>query len=98
MEVNEQLILKLENLARLELSAAERQQLIGDLGNILNMVEQLNTLDTEGVAPLVYVSDEVNIWREDAVKNELSREKALVNAPDANAAFFKVPKVIQTSE
>ena len=98
MEVNEQLILKLENLARLELSAAERQQLVGDLGNILNMVEQLNTLDTEGVAPLVYVSDEVNVWREDTVKNELPRENALVNAPDANAAFFKVPKVIQTSE
>lgn len=94
MQIDKQLILRLEHLARLELSDAERERLMGDLNDILAMVEKLQELDTETVAPLVYVSEEVNVLRSDAVQGQLEREEALSNAPDRTREFFKVPKVI----
>lgn len=94
MQVDRNLILKLENLARLELTEGEREKLQGSLTDILKMVDQLNELDTEGVEPLVYINEDVNVLREDIVKNQLSQKDALLNAPDHNATYFKVPKVI----
>jgi aspartyl-tRNA(Asn)/glutamyl-tRNA(Gln) amidotransferase subunit C len=94
MKIDDALILRLENLSRLELSAAERTKMQGSLTNILTMVEQLNTLDTEGVEPLVYINEDVNVWREDVVNHQLTRQEALKNAPDSDGSFFKVPKVI----
>jgi aspartyl-tRNA(Asn)/glutamyl-tRNA(Gln) amidotransferase subunit C len=94
MQIDKNLILKLETLARLELSDAERNKLQGSLNDILKMVEKLDELNTEGVAPLVYINEDVNVLRDDVVKNELSREDALKNAPAQNGVFFKVPKVI----
>jgi aspartyl-tRNA(Asn)/glutamyl-tRNA(Gln) amidotransferase subunit C len=94
MKIDDALILRLENLARLDLSATERTKMQGSLTNILTMVEQLNTLDTEGVEPLVYINEDVNVWREDEVKHQLDRKDALKNAPDSDGSFFKVPKVI----
>ena len=67
---------------------------MNDLNNILAMVEKLNELDTKNVDPLVYINEEGNVWREDEVQHQLSREKALKNAPDQDGEFFKVPKVI----
>ena len=94
MEVDRNLILKLENLARLELTDAERLKLQGSLTDILKMVDKLDELNTEGVEPLVYINEDVNVLREDVVKNQLSQKDALKNAPDHNKAHFKVPKVI----
>lgn len=94
MVVDRQLILKLENLARLELTETERLKLQGSLTDILTMVDKLEELDTEGVEPLVYINDDINVLREDIVKNQLSQSDALKNAPDHNAVHFKVPKVI----
>jgi aspartyl-tRNA(Asn)/glutamyl-tRNA(Gln) amidotransferase subunit C len=94
MKIDDALILRLENLARLELSTAERTKMQGSLTNILTMVEQLNGLDTEGVEPLVYINEDVNVWREDVVNHQLDRQDALKNAPDSDGTFFKVPKVI----
>ncbi len=94
MQIDDALILRLENLARLDLSAAERTTMQGSLTNILTMVEQLNTLNTEGVEPLIYINEDVNVWREDTVNHQLDRQDALKNAPDSDGTFFKVPKVI----
>ncbi|MCP3931416.1 MAG: Asp-tRNA(Asn)/Glu-tRNA(Gln) amidotransferase subunit GatC [Bacteroidetes bacterium] len=95
MEIDVKLISRLEELARLELSLEERERLQKDLNNILKMVEKLEDLDTTGVEPLVYVSEEQNVLREDVVKNQVEKRKALMNAPDKNENFFKVPKVIK---
>ena len=94
MQIDKNLILKLETLARLELSDIEREKLQGSLNDILKMVEKLDELNTEGVEPLVYINEDVNVLRDDVVKNELSRADALSNAPSQNGTFFKVPKVI----
>jgi len=94
MAVDEPLISRLEQLARLKLSESERHTLMGDLTKILSMVEKLEELDTEGVEPLMYVNNPANALRPDVVRGQTAREEALRNAPDADGVFFKVPKVI----
>ena len=94
MKIDKQLISKLEHLARLELSDQEAGQLMGDLNNILEMVEKLQELDTAEVEPLVYINEDVNVLREDAVEGQVSREEALRAAPDHDAVHFRTPKVI----
>lgn len=94
MTITGTLISRLEHLARLELSDAERQSLQTDLNNILVMVEKLQELDTNEVVPLVYLNEDVNVWREDKVQNQVEHEDALRNAPQQDGTFFMVPKVI----
>ncbi len=94
MKIDKPLILKLEKLAKLKLSENEREELLGDLNNILGMVDKLDKLDTTDVKPLVYLTDEPNEARADIKSHSIDREQALKNAPDKNEQFFKVPKVI----
>jgi aspartyl-tRNA(Asn)/glutamyl-tRNA(Gln) amidotransferase subunit C len=92
--VDQALIIKLEKLSRLQLSDSERVAIQKDLGNILTMVDKLNSLDTEGVEPLIYISEEENVLREDVIRHQVSREAALKNAPNQDGEFFRVPKMI----
>jgi aspartyl-tRNA(Asn)/glutamyl-tRNA(Gln) amidotransferase subunit C len=94
MKIDKALILKLEHLARLELSDEEAHELMGDLNNILKMVEKLQELDTENVKPLTYINEDVNILRADVAKKDWTSADALKNAPDQDGHYFKVPKVI----
>ena len=94
MQIDRNLILKLENLTRLELSEGEREKLQGSLNDILVMVDKLNALNTEGVEPLIYINDEMSLLREDKVSHELTQKQALQNAPNHTGQYFKVPKVI----
>ncbi len=94
MTIENTLILKLESLAKLQLEPTEREQLRSSLNHILTMVGQLNEVNTDGVVPLVYISEDNTPPRTDEVKYQLDRTKALLNAPERNEAFFKVPKVL----
>ena len=94
MQIDKDLILKLEKLSRLKLSDTERTTIQKDLSSIIGMVEKLQELDLSEVEPLVYITDEVNVLRKDEVKHQVDRAKALSNAPDNNDAYFKVSKVI----
>ncbi len=94
MKIDKDLILRLEHLARLELSDRERSAMVKDMKNILGMIERLKEVDTEGIAPLVYLNEEEHQLRNDEVKNELSIEEALRNAPKTEGNYFIVPKVI----
>lgn len=98
MQLDKDLISRLEKLARLQLSDPERDQLTGDLQSILDMVDRLRELDTTGVEPLVYLNDQGNVWREDEVGRQLRPEQALQNAPQHDGQFFRVPKVINNDE
>ena len=94
MKIDDALVLRLEELSRLELNEQERVKLRNSLNDILIMVEKLNELNTDGVEPLVYINETSSRLREDIVKNEITQAKALQNAPDKNDNYFKVPKVI----
>ena len=94
MKIDDVLMSKLEKLSKLKLSDSEKEKLSIDLSNMLGMVEKMNALDTKGVAPLVYMSEGENVFREDEVRNEVSNEAALKNAPLVEKPYFRVPKVI----
>ncbi|SDS24781.1 aspartyl/glutamyl-tRNA(Asn/Gln) amidotransferase subunit C [Paenibacillaceae bacterium GAS479] len=83
------------NLARLELSADEKEQFVGQLNAILKYAEKLGELDTDGVEPTSHVLPVTNVMREDVVKESLSNETALLNAPDDEDGQFKVPAVLE---
>ena len=95
MEVNDALIDKLAHLARLKFDVKEREEIKKDLRKMIAFVEKLNELDTTGVEPLLHMSTETNVLREDEVKGSISREEALKNAPQHDEQFFTVPKVIR---
>ncbi len=85
---------KLAHLGRLELTEAELAQMEGDMNKMLLFVDKINELDLEGLEPLAYMSDEVNILREDEIIQTISHEEALKNAPDKDTDYFRVPKVL----
>ena len=95
MEVTDALVNKLAHLSRLEFNEGERVEIKNDLQRMIVFVEKLNELNLEGVAPLLHMSEEVNVLRDDEVKGSVSREEALKNAPLHDEQFFKVPKVIR---
>lgn len=95
MEVNDALVDKLAHLSRLQFNGDEKQEIKNDLQRMIAFVEKLNELNLEGVEPLLHMSDDVNVLREDEVKGSISREDALKNAPGHDEQFFKVPKVIR---
>ena len=95
MEVNDAMVDKLANLARLSFNDAEKQEIKTDLQRMIAFVEKLNELDLDGVEPLLHMSGEINVLREDEIKGSVSREQALKNAPLHDDQFFKVPKVIK---
>jgi len=95
MEVNDALIDNLSNLARLEFNAAEKEAIKNDLQKMIHFVEKLGELDTTGVEPLLHMSPEVNVLREDVLQGSIPRKEALSVAPATDGTYFEVPKVIR---
>ena len=81
-------------LARLQLSAAEKEVFTGQLNAILEYVEKLNELDTTGIEATYHVVPHQNVMRQDGVTESLAPEVSLENAPDQAQGCFRVPKII----
>ena len=94
MTIDQDTVEKIAHLARLELTSEEKKAMIKDMNKILGFMDKLNEIDTTGVEPLVYMTDEVNSLREDVVKHEITHEEALLNAPKQDGEYFLVAKVI----
>lgn len=82
-------------LARLELSAAEKDQFIAQLNSILTYIEKLSELNTTDVEPTSHVLPLSNVFRDDEVQPSLDRDRVLQNAPQQSHFFFKVPRIIE---
>ncbi|WP_340025780.1 Asp-tRNA(Asn)/Glu-tRNA(Gln) amidotransferase subunit GatC [Paenibacillus sp. FSL K6-1096] len=82
-------------LARLQLSPEEEATFTEQMNAILQYAEKLNELDTENVKPTTHVLQVSNVMREDVVKESLTQEEALLNAPDDEDGQFKVPAVLE---
>ena len=95
MTVSTEMIDNLAKLARLQFSDEEKEELKKDLAQMIGFIDKLNELDTEGVEPLMHMSPRINVLREDVVQGSITREEALLNAPEKNDEFFLVPKVIK---
>ena len=79
-------------LAKLELSGEEKEQAKKDMENMLNYIDMLNELDTDGVEPMINIFPVNNVFREDVVTNGDDREAILANAPEEKDGSFVVPK------
>ena len=95
MEVNDALIDKLANLAKLDFDPVEKQQIKKDLQKMIKFIDILEKVDTLNISALLHIGDNVNVLREDVVQGNLSKEDALKNASVQGGSFFKVPKVIK---
>jgi aspartyl-tRNA(Asn)/glutamyl-tRNA(Gln) amidotransferase subunit C len=95
MEVNGAMIDKLAHLSRLQFNETEKAEIKNDLQRMIAFVDKLNELKLDGVEPLLFMSEEVNVLREDEIKGSINRSAALKNAPFHDEQFFKVPKVIK---
>jgi aspartyl-tRNA(Asn)/glutamyl-tRNA(Gln) amidotransferase subunit C len=94
MKVDNQLVDKVAELAKLEFDAQAKQKMISDMDKILSFVGKIEELDTEGVEPLIYMTQETNVLRNDEVGQHNTKEEALKNAPEKDSDYFKVPKVL----
>ena len=95
MKIDDTMIEKISRLAYLEFGEEEKENIRKDLEQILTFVEKLKELDTENIAPLVYLSENRDVLRKDKAVRTITTEEALINAPEKSGSFFKVPRVIQ---
>ncbi len=93
--INETQVRKVAKLARLELTDEEVARFSRDLESILEYVQKLNELNTEGVEPLAHCLPITNVLREDEVQPSLGAEETLANAPDRYEDYFKVPPIFE---
>ena len=95
MELNKETTLKIAQLARLSFSSNELEEMQKDLSQMIEFVEKLNEVDTNGIAPLNHICTSGNRLREDEVKGSIDSTLAFENAPLKVGDFFAVPKVIK---
>jgi aspartyl-tRNA(Asn)/glutamyl-tRNA(Gln) amidotransferase subunit C len=89
---------KVANLARLDMTPEEEEQLTTQMSSILEYFEQLSELDTTDVPPTTRAIDVSNVTRPDELQPYPDREAILKEAPDPDGDFFKVPKILQAEE
>jgi aspartyl-tRNA(Asn)/glutamyl-tRNA(Gln) amidotransferase subunit C len=98
MRVTIQDVEKIAGLAKLSVSEEEKVKFREQLDEMLNYVEKLNELDTDGVEPTFFVQHGSEGTREDAPAESLPLDEALRNAPARTLGFFRVPKIIPQTE
>ena len=95
MSVDKETVQKIAYLARIRVDEAQLEPLAGEISGILEWIEQLSELDTDGVEPMASVAEMTLPMRKDAVTDGNCQEAVLKNAPDSEDGFFAVPKVVE---
>lgn len=95
MKITGEEIERVALLARLHLTDDEKARFNKELDSILGYMDKLNQLDTAQVKPFTHALEAANAFRPDRVTNHPDAEALLANAPDRDATFFKVPKIIE---
>lgn len=94
MSIDKKTIGKIAHLARLEFEESSLESFSTDFNKMLSWINKLNEVDTDNVQPLIHMSAELNVLREDVEKVTISHEEALVNAPKKDSDYFRVPKFL----
>jgi aspartyl-tRNA(Asn)/glutamyl-tRNA(Gln) amidotransferase subunit C len=89
---------EIAHLARLEFESEAKEEILNDMNRMLGFINKLNELETDNVEPLIYMTEENNILREDVPEISITQKEALKNAPKKDSDYFKVPKVIDQQE
>ncbi len=95
MKVDDALVEKISDLAKLDFDGPAKEQIKNDLQQMLGFVEKLNEINLDSIEPLIYITDEVNVLRKDEAEEHVSKEAALSNVPLRDSDYIKVPKVIK---
>ena len=95
MSLDKDTVKNIAYLARIRVADEKLEPLAGELSSILDWIEQLQELDTDGVEPMASVSDVTLPQRKDAVTDGNCQAAVLKNAPDGEDGFFTVPKVVE---
>jgi aspartyl-tRNA(Asn)/glutamyl-tRNA(Gln) amidotransferase subunit C len=94
MNISEETINHIAHLARLQFEGEDKQAIQHDLEKIVAFMGKLSEIPTDGVEPLIYMSNEVNVLRDDEPINSITQAEALKNAPKKDSDYFRIPKVL----
>ncbi|MGD8369032.1 MAG: Asp-tRNA(Asn)/Glu-tRNA(Gln) amidotransferase subunit GatC [Desulfobacterales bacterium] len=94
MKISHDEVRYVADLARLDLDEAALEQFAGQVGEILEYIDKLNEVDTEGIDPTSHAIFLTNAFREDEPAGHLETDRALANAPEQEDGCFVVPKII----
>ena len=95
MKIDDTTLDRIAELAKLDYSDPEaRKAIIADMERVISFVEKLNEVDTQGVEPLVFMTDEADVLREDIAEVTITQQEALMNSPVKDSDYFKVPRVV----
>ncbi len=94
MKITKDEVMHVANLARLDMDEASIDKFADQIGTILEYVDVLNRVDTQGVTPTSHAISLTNVFRKDQEKDALQRDKALANAPEKEGGAFTVPRII----
>ena len=92
--INDETIEYIGILAKLELSAEEKEKAKQDMARMIEYIDKLKELDTTGIEPVSHIVKQQNVFREDVVTNGDEHEMTLKNAPEEKNDMFKVPKIL----
>lgn len=94
MKITEETIDHISNLARLNFEGDAKATIKADLERIVQFMAKLSEVPTDNVEPLIFMSDEVNVLRNDDAKTTISQTEALKNAPKKDSDYFRISKVL----
>ncbi len=94
MEITEEIVDHIAHLARLKFEGDAKDAIRQDMSRIINFMAKLEEVDTDNVEPLIFMSDEVNVLREDVAEVTITQVEALKNAPKKDSDYFRIPKVL----
>jgi len=94
IKLDETTVDKIASLSKLEFEGAEKDAILEDMNKMIDFIDKLSEVNTEGVAPLIHITDEVNVLRADDARIDITQKEALKNAPQKDSTYFKIPKVL----
>jgi aspartyl-tRNA(Asn)/glutamyl-tRNA(Gln) amidotransferase subunit C len=95
LHISKEEVERVATLARLEITEGEKDTFSKQLSSILTYIEELRSWDTTGIEPTATVLEQTNVLREDRVQPSLPVEQALMNAPDSDGEYFRVPRILE---
>ena len=93
MEIDNETVDKIASLSKLSFSGEQKEAIKNDMNKMLNFIGKLEEVDTDGVDPLIHMTDDVNVLRADDAVLDITQKEALKNAPKKDSTYFKIPKV-----
>ena len=94
MEIDNEIVDKIASLSKLSFSGEQKEAIKNDMNKMLNFIGKLEEVDTDGVEPLIHMTEDVNVLRADDAVSDITQKAALKNAPHKDSTYFKIPKVL----